>query len=142
MTEVAAPAVRLGDLSRRALELRCEICAVAETHSVPELQRFYGWNAEIAILRSALVLRCGHQASAITPTDTEDHHVQAKPRADSDAAIDAVLAEFGGDPRAAIGALLYDLDALAADATSLVSRGYVRGRDIGVWRRLRLTGIG
>lgn len=45
--------------------------------------------------------------------------------------IDAVLAEFGGDARAAIRALLADLDTLARDAeagAATTSRGYVRGR--------------
>lgn len=41
--------------------------------------------------------------------------------------VDAVLAEFGGDARAAIAALLHDLDLLARDAASTTSRGYVRG---------------
>jgi hypothetical protein len=49
----------------------------------------------------------------------------------SEAEIDAVLAEFGHDPRAAIRALLRDLDMLARDAEASTSRGYVRGR-IGV----------
>lgn len=40
--------------------------------------------------------------------------------------VDAVVAEFDGDPRAAIRALLLDLDALARDYASDVSRGYVR----------------
>lgn len=43
----------------------------------------------------------------------------------TEAEIDAVLAEFEGDPRAAIRALLYDL---AADRALTVSLGYVRGR--------------
>ena len=43
--------------------------------------------------------------------------------------IDHVLAEFDGDARAAIGALLHDLGALAADAQAVVSKGYVRGID-------------
>ncbi len=42
--------------------------------------------------------------------------------------VEAVLAEFGGDPRAAIRALLDDMEALARDADRQVSRGYVRGR--------------
>jgi hypothetical protein len=41
---------------------------------------------------------------------------------------DAVIAEFDGDARAAIAALLHDLDILANDAESTTSRGYVRGR--------------
>lgn len=46
----------------------------------------------------------------------------------TDEEIDAVIAEFGGDPRAAIRALLQDLTALALDSEAAVSRGYVRGR--------------
>lgn len=42
-----------------------------------------------------------------------------------DEAIDAVLAEFNGDYRAAIKALLHDIDVLARDAEN-VSRGFVR----------------
>jgi hypothetical protein len=38
-----------------------------------------------------------------------------------------VLAEFGGDARAAIAALLHDLHTLALDAEASTSRGYVRG---------------
>lgn len=45
----------------------------------------------------------------------------------SDADVDAVVAEFDGDPRAAIRALLHDLDLLARDYEQSVSRGYVRG---------------
>lgn len=41
--------------------------------------------------------------------------------------IDAILAEFGGDPREAIRALLADIATLAADYEADVSRGYVRG---------------
>jgi len=51
--------------------------------------------------------------------------------------VNAVLEEFGGDARKAIAALLHDLDALAADARSLISHGYVRGIDIVEWRRKR-----
>lgn len=41
--------------------------------------------------------------------------------------VEAVLAEFGGDARAAIRALLQDLDILARDYAATVSHGYVRG---------------
>lgn len=51
----------------------------------------------------------------------------------TDEDVDEVLAEFAGDPREAIKALLHDLDALARDADRLVSHGYVRGRQ--PWRR-------
>jgi hypothetical protein len=46
----------------------------------------------------------------------------------TDEEIDALVAEFGGDPREAIRALLHDLTQLAIDAEASVSRGYVRGR--------------
>jgi (p)ppGpp synthase/HD superfamily hydrolase len=45
----------------------------------------------------------------------------------SDEEIDAIIAEFGGDPKAAIRALLHDLTELASDSEAAVSRGYVRG---------------
>lgn len=40
--------------------------------------------------------------------------------------IDEVLAEFGGDHRKAIAALLHDLAVMAADYEASISRGYVR----------------
>jgi ATP-dependent exoDNAse (exonuclease V) alpha subunit len=46
----------------------------------------------------------------------------------TDEEIDALVAEFGGDPREAIRALLHDLAALASDSEASVSRGFVRGR--------------
>ncbi len=45
----------------------------------------------------------------------------------ADAEIDAVIAEYGGDPREAIRALLHDLTRIALDSESAVSHGYVRG---------------
>jgi hypothetical protein len=45
----------------------------------------------------------------------------------SESDIDAVLAEFGGDPREAVRALLADIATLAADYQADVSRGFVRG---------------
>ena len=45
----------------------------------------------------------------------------------TEAEVDAVVEEFGGDLRAAIRALLHDLAVLAADFAGAVSRGYVRG---------------
>ena len=45
-----------------------------------------------------------------------------------EAEIDALIAEFGGDSRAAIAALLHDLAVLAMDAYENTSRGYVRGK--------------
>lgn len=50
----------------------------------------------------------------------------------TDEEVDAVLAEFKGDSREAVRALLHDLDALARDADRLVSHGYVRGQQ--PWR--------
>ena len=44
----------------------------------------------------------------------------------TEADVDEVLAEFGGDPRAAISALLRDLATLAGDYEGSVSMGYVR----------------
>ena len=46
----------------------------------------------------------------------------------TDEEVDAVIAEFGGDPRLAIRALLHDLTQIALDSDAVVSRGYVRGR--------------
>ena len=45
----------------------------------------------------------------------------------ADKDIDAIIAEFGADPKAAIRALLHDLTELALDSEAAVSRGYVRG---------------
>jgi hypothetical protein len=46
----------------------------------------------------------------------------------TDVEIDEILADFGGDYRQAIRALLHDLTQLALDSEAAVSRGYVRGR--------------
>jgi DNA polymerase III delta prime subunit len=46
----------------------------------------------------------------------------------TDEEIDAVIAEFSGDSRRAIRALLHDLAELARDSEAAVSRGFVRGR--------------
>ena len=45
----------------------------------------------------------------------------------TDQEIDAIVAEFGDDHRAAIRALLHDLTELALDSEAAVFRGYVRG---------------
>ncbi len=45
----------------------------------------------------------------------------------TDEEIEAVVAEFGGDPREAIRALLHDLTQIARDSEAAVSRGFVRG---------------
>lgn len=46
----------------------------------------------------------------------------------TEAEVEAVIEEFGGDLRAAIRALLHDITVLASDLAATVSRGYVRGR--------------
>jgi hypothetical protein len=46
----------------------------------------------------------------------------------SDAEIDEIIEEAGGDPRQAIRGLLHDLTKLALDAETSVSHGFVRGR--------------
>ncbi|MBB4200403.1 hypothetical protein GGD83_004232 [Rhodoblastus sphagnicola] len=46
----------------------------------------------------------------------------------SDAEIDEIIAEAGGDPSQAIRNLLHDLAKLALDAEASVSLGFVRGR--------------
>lgn len=51
-----------------------------------------------------------------------------QPSEPTEAEVDAVIAEFDGDLRAAIRALLHDIAVLAADFTASVSRGYVCGR--------------
>lgn len=56
------------------------------------------------------------------------------------AEIDALLAEHGGDARAAIAALLHDIGVLARDAESRTSRGYVRGHFVQPKPRRRLSG--
>lgn len=45
-----------------------------------------------------------------------------------EAEVDDVLAEFGGDARAAVRALLDDQATLIADAQEAVSRGFLRGK--------------
>jgi trans-2-enoyl-CoA reductase len=52
----------------------------------------------------------------------------------SDAEIDQVIAEFGGDAREAIRALLHDLSSLAADQHRTTSYGYLRGNIL--WLKL------
>jgi len=46
----------------------------------------------------------------------------------TDKEIDVIIAEFEGDPRAAIRALSHDLTTLAVDSKAAVSRGFARGR--------------
>jgi hypothetical protein len=68
-------------------------------------------------------------------TGPQDHagaarrFLEARERALYESDIDAVLAEFDGDHRAAIGALLLkDLETLARDSERVTSNGYVWGR--------------
>jgi len=42
--------------------------------------------------------------------------------------VDAVIAEFGGDARAAVRALLHNREELLRDADRAASLGYLRGR--------------
>jgi hypothetical protein len=60
-----------------------------------------------------------------TPRRTERDAVS---EAITEADVDAVLEEFGGEPRRAIRALLEDVAMLARDQASMVSYGYVKGR--------------
>ena len=53
----------------------------------------------------------------------DDHEREFPTEAD----VDEVISEFGGDPRAAVRALLADLDVLAGDFEASVSHGFVRG---------------
>lgn len=46
----------------------------------------------------------------------------------TEAEVDAVIEEFGGDLRATIRALLHDVAVLASDFAVAVSHGFVRGR--------------
>jgi len=52
--------------------------------------------------------------------------------------IDAAIAEAGGDPRAAVRALLHDIAVLALDHARSVSRGYRRQRMFGSIDLLKL----
>ncbi len=56
-----------------------------------------------------------------------DAEADQGPQFPTEADVDAVLDEFGGDARAAIGALLHDLAVLAGDYETNVSHGFVRG---------------
>ena len=48
-------------------------------------------------------------------------------KSDLDAEVDRLLAEFDQDPRAAMKALLHDLDLIVEDYEASISKGYVRG---------------
>jgi hypothetical protein len=59
--------------------------------------------------------------------------MSAQPRAEPipnpvEGQVDAVIAEFGGDARAAVRALLHNRDELLRDADRAASLGYLRGR--------------
>lgn len=56
------------------------------------------------------------------------------------AEIDSLLAEYQGDARAVIAALLHDIAVLADDAESRTSRGFVRGRFVRPTPRRKLSG--
>jgi len=57
--------------------------------------------------------------------EVAEHH----PIADaSDDEIDAVIAEFDGDPREATRALLHDMTLIISDSEAIVSRGFIRGK--------------
>ena len=48
-------------------------------------------------------------------------------KGDLDGEVERLLAEFGQDPRAAIKALLHDLDMIVVDYEASISKGYLRG---------------
>ena len=48
-------------------------------------------------------------------------------KGDLDAEVDRLLVEFDQDPRAAIKALLQDMDLIVEDYEASISKGYVRG---------------
>ena len=54
---------------------------------------------------------------------TRSAHVQG----DVEAEIDRLFSEFQDNPRAAIRALLHDLDMIVADYEASISKGYLRG---------------
>jgi hypothetical protein len=47
--------------------------------------------------------------------------------APTDEEVDATIAEFGGDPREAVRALLHDIAILAHDRRRIASWGFLRG---------------
>ncbi len=65
------------------------------------------------------------RTAALAETDTSESEAMAAGAVEAD--VDAALAEFGGDARATIRALLHDIGVLATDAQAVISRGYVRG---------------
>ena len=63
---------------------------------------------------------------------------KAQAEAARQAEVEAVLAEFDGDARKAIAALLWDLEALARDRENATSYGFTRGK-ISIYNRKRIT---
>lgn len=57
--------------------------------------------------------------------ERQQEHAPAYP---SEADVEAVIAEAGGDAKEAVRMLLVDLDALARDRNGSVSYGFVYGR--------------
>jgi hypothetical protein len=68
-----------------------------------------------------------------------DSKVQAE--AARQAEVEAVLAEFDGDARKAIAALLWDLEALARDRENATSYGFTRGK-ISIYNRKHCLAFG
>jgi hypothetical protein len=66
---------------------------------------------------------------------------KAQAEAARQAEVDAVLTEFGGDARAAIAALLWDLEALARDRENATSYGFTRGK-IAIYNRKHCLAFG
>ena len=66
---------------------------------------------------------------------------KAQAEAARQAEVDAVLAEFGGDARRAIAALLWDIEALARDRENTASFGFSRGK-ISIYNRKHCLAFG
>ncbi|MCA3628038.1 MAG: hypothetical protein IOC49_12505 [Methylobacterium sp.] len=66
---------------------------------------------------------------------------KAQAEAARQAEVEAVLTEFGGDARAAIAALLWDLEALARDRENATSYGFTRGK-IAIYNRKHCLAFG
>ncbi|WP_342360797.1 hypothetical protein [Terrarubrum flagellatum] len=131
------PAERLCDIAHATPVLRvaCATCLRSDDHGVRELMRFYGYDAVISDVVAALRLECGHGAETTRSWRVCSAAQPSSSRLDEETAIDEALAEFNGDARATIAALLHDIDALAADARAAMSPGYRRGGDFIAWRR-------
>ncbi len=66
---------------------------------------------------------------------------KAQAEAARQAEVDAVLAEFDGDARRAIAALLWDIEALARDRENAASFGFSRGK-ISIYNRKHCLAFG